>query len=548
LASSYLILKKPLNIFRERLMKRTKSVLTLAVVAAFLVAPSNRASAAVLNPVAFTSQGSLSVASGVLSFDTDTLQVTGGGAGVTNTTGSLFAQGGGNPNVAVFDFSNVLVGSGVTIQVTGSRPIAILSQTNLQIDANLNVSGADGTDGASYASPAPSGGNGVNGTSAGSSGGNGAPQTVATEFGGKGGDGGFNTGNGTMGGSGSGGAAGGNFGISSGQALTVSGSGGTGGNGASGFQGLPGAGGFGANGGPSFVIVGGGNGGDGAPGFNGKGGGGGGGGGGGSCFIGASCLANADRAGGGGAGGSGGLGGNRGFGGSGGQAATLGAVGSVAMNGTLVALGGGGGDGSGGQLPGAGGSGGSGADDAGAGGPGGNGGKGGAGGAGGGAAGGTIYLFGSTVHPTQSLVNLNGGALGTNPSGGVSGPGSDGLFRFEGTLAINVNSTSAFDQINVDGRIDPAGGVKFNFATEAIADAFASTFTLDNFFVQHGGPVPSVTPFSAITWSAMSPGRTFNVVLNPDRTFTLTTVPEPATVTLLAALLAGIAFQRHRRN
>ncbi len=526
-------------------MMRTKNVVPLVVIAAILIANLNRAAAALLDPSAFTSQGSLSLASGTLSFNTDTLQVTGGGAGVTSTTGALFAQGGGNPDVAVFDFSNVLVGSGVTVQFTGTRPIAILSQSNLQIDANLNLSGTAGAAGAApLSSSAPNGGNGTNGCSGCSSGGTGAPQTASTEFGGKGGDGGYNNANGGTGNPGSGGATGGNSGIATGQAFDQSGFGGTGQSGSSGVQGNPGIGGIGAIGGASFAIAGGSSGANGAKGNNGKGGGGGGGGGGGSCEVGGFCTANSDKGGGGGAGGAGGLGGNFGTGGSGGQAIGLGAVGSVAMNGSLVALGGSGGNGAVGQLGGAGGSGGAAADDAGGGGPGGNGGNGGTGGPAGGGAGGTIYLFGGAVHSPQSLVNLNGGALATNPSGGVSSPGGDGLFRFDGTLALDVASTSLFDKVNVDGRIDPSGAVNFNFATDAIANLFASTFTLDSFFVQHGGPVPDVTPFSSLTFSAVSPTRTFDVTLNSDRTFTLTAVPEPSTLAL--AMIAVMLFGRRR--
>jgi hypothetical protein len=504
-------------------MIRMKNLVPLVLIAATLQANCNRAAAALLDPSAFTSQGSLSLTSGTLTFNTDTLQVSGGGAGVTSTAAVLFSPAGSNPDVAVFDFSNVLVGSGVTVQVTGARPIAILSQSSLQIDANLDLSGANGAAGVAPGNPsAPNGSNGAGGCNGCSGGGTGGPQPLATEFGGKGGDGGYNNGNGASGAPGSGSAMGGTPGIATGQAFDQSGFGGKGQTGSSAFQGTPGTGGIGAIGGASFAIVGGSAGVNGTKGGNGKGGGGGGGGGGGSCVVNGFCSANADRGGGGGAGGAGGLGGNFGAGGVGGQAIGLGAVGSVAMNGNLVALGGSGGNGAVGQLGGTGGAGGAAADDAGGGGLGGNGGAAGAGAPGGGGAGGTVYLFGGAVHAPQSLVNLNGGTRATNPSGEISSPGADGLFRFDGTLALDVTSTSLFDRVNVDGRIDPSGAVKFNFATDAIANLFASNFTLDSFFVQHGSSVPDVTEFSDLTFSASSPSANYAIQLNPDRTFSIT--------------------------
>src|SRR5262249_39076405 len=48
------------------------------------------------------------------------------------------------------------------------------------------------------------------------------------------------------------------------------------------------------------------------------------------------------------------------------------------------------------------------------------------------------------------------------------------------------------------------------------------------FFIQHGAPIPDITPFQSLTFSATSPTRTFNVALNSDRTFTLSAVPQPA--------------------
>ena len=61
----------------------------------------------------------ISLSSGTLIFNTDTLTLTGGGAGVTNVSGVLQAQGGGQPSIAVFTFSNVDLAAGTTIQIVG---------------------------------------------------------------------------------------------------------------------------------------------------------------------------------------------------------------------------------------------------------------------------------------------------------------------------------------------------------------------------------------------------------------------------------------------
>src|SRR5262245_55220987 len=94
-------------------------VLLLATVA---MLPAMVEIAYALDPLSYTSLGTLSVNSGTLTFNTDTLSITGGG-GLTSTTGVTQTQPSG-PTIAVFDCTNVSIGSAVTVQVTGSRPIA----------------------------------------------------------------------------------------------------------------------------------------------------------------------------------------------------------------------------------------------------------------------------------------------------------------------------------------------------------------------------------------------------------------------------------------
>jgi hypothetical protein len=494
-------------------------VLSLSVSAAF---------ASALNPLAYSPLGSLSASSGILVFDTDALTLS-GAVGLASTSGVLQSQVGG-PDIAVFDFSSVNVGASVTFQVTGSRPLAVLSQSGLLVNANVDRSGAAGANGTSFGSAAPNGPNGQNGTSGASSGGAGGPQPVAIEYGGKGGDGGYDNGNGAAGSQGSGGAAGGSIGIATSQAFNQSGNGGNGGGGSNGVQGSSGLGGAAIPGGP-FMLVGGGSGTGGTAGTDGKGGGGGGGGGGGSNLVGGVPVANADRAGGGGAGGAGGLGGNPGQGGGGGGAVEFVAVGTATVHGSLSASGGQGGNGSAGQLGGSGGQGGAAADDAGGGGNGGSGGNGGVGGPGGGGAGGMIFVAGSQIQLPSSTIQLGYGPGGTNPLAAVAPSGvGPGLLKLEGTLALSVASSSSFDQLSVNGQLDGPQAVTFLLANDSIAGSFSTTFTFDSFF-----PGANFGAFQGLDYSATSPTQSYDVTLNPDHSFTLTPVPEPSAFVLVAA-------------
>jgi autotransporter-associated beta strand protein len=87
-----------------------------------------------LDPNAFTSLGTLNVSSGTLTINTDTLTMT----GAASFTGVALNQNGG-PQVAVFDFSSINIASGVTVSMSGSRPLALLSQGNATVQAPLTV-------------------------------------------------------------------------------------------------------------------------------------------------------------------------------------------------------------------------------------------------------------------------------------------------------------------------------------------------------------------------------------------------------------------------
>ncbi len=114
---------------------RTARVLLLAVGVFFAAQAAN----AQLDPNAFASQGTLSVSSGTLNINTDTLAVT----GAASFTGVALNQNGG-PQIAVFDFSSITIGSGVTVNVTGSRTIALLSRNALTVQPTINFVASGG--------------------------------------------------------------------------------------------------------------------------------------------------------------------------------------------------------------------------------------------------------------------------------------------------------------------------------------------------------------------------------------------------------------------
>ena len=98
---------------------------------------SGGASSSEFNPVDFTLIGSVDSSTAALTFDTDSLQLSGGLTGlgelVANDDGSL---------VAVFAFQDVDLTTAPTI--VGSRPLVIASQGDLRIATDLIVSGSNG--------------------------------------------------------------------------------------------------------------------------------------------------------------------------------------------------------------------------------------------------------------------------------------------------------------------------------------------------------------------------------------------------------------------
>jgi hypothetical protein len=89
----------------------------------------------------FPSLGTLSVSTGTLDINTDTLKVTQNGTAVF--TGVALNQNGG-PQIGVFDFSSINIGSGVTLTISGSRALALLSRGIETIQPALTFSASAG--------------------------------------------------------------------------------------------------------------------------------------------------------------------------------------------------------------------------------------------------------------------------------------------------------------------------------------------------------------------------------------------------------------------
>lgn len=104
-----------------------------------------------LNPCDFTSLGSFDPVSSVL-IDSTTLSMTGGfmATGVTTTVSGV--------EIAVFTFTDFELDAGISITGTGSRPLALLSQTDVWISGTIDVSATRTNRGDSE--PGPGGGAG----------------------------------------------------------------------------------------------------------------------------------------------------------------------------------------------------------------------------------------------------------------------------------------------------------------------------------------------------------------------------------------------------
>jgi hypothetical protein len=144
--------------------------------------PATALRAGPLDPLAFTSLGTLQLTAGnyVIDSSVPVLKLQFGGPNVT-FTGTLVSQGtpggtpfwGFDPQVAMFDFDSISIAVGVNVYVSGPNPVALLSRGSIAINGNVDTSGNPGDSGAGVP---PFGGSGLGGRggAGGGGGGNGA--------------------------------------------------------------------------------------------------------------------------------------------------------------------------------------------------------------------------------------------------------------------------------------------------------------------------------------------------------------------------------------
>ncbi len=176
--------------------------------AALGIPPAARA--AYLDPAAFASQGTLNLSAGNYTIETNGAPVLRDSGNNVLFTGTTFLQGGSfNDTVSVLDFDSIFIGSGVSIRITGSNPLALLSRSDAVIAGLLNANGFAGHPSNALINPGdgqggaggPGGGKGGDGSGStsgqtgtgpgggpGGIGGIGAVQAGGGSFGGKGGD------------------------------------------------------------------------------------------------------------------------------------------------------------------------------------------------------------------------------------------------------------------------------------------------------------------------------------------------------------------------
>ncbi len=132
--------------------------LARALVSVLVFVATESVHADLLDPLDFSSLGTLNLAGGNVTIDTDALSIVDDAApGVPLFTGVVDDQDGmadsfggvpgplGIPEIAVFTFDSINLASTANITVAGSRALALLSQTNATIDTMIDVSGKSGS-------------------------------------------------------------------------------------------------------------------------------------------------------------------------------------------------------------------------------------------------------------------------------------------------------------------------------------------------------------------------------------------------------------------
>ncbi len=142
---------------------------TLTVLVGLISAPAR---AGYFQPGDFTSLGTLDLVSGNYTIDTTGAPVLKDGSNNVLFTGISASQGSGfNPNVSIFTFGSINIGTGVTIRVTGTNPLVLLSQSGVTLGGTIDASGFSGSDSSRFGGSGAGGAGGPGGAAGGHGGG-----------------------------------------------------------------------------------------------------------------------------------------------------------------------------------------------------------------------------------------------------------------------------------------------------------------------------------------------------------------------------------------
>jgi hypothetical protein len=101
-----------------------------------------------LDPQSIPSLGTLTATGGTLSFNTDpdvrSVSLSGNPGGDFSLVGVRALSETGQTEMTAFTFDSITIGSGVTIQVQGNQPLALLSRSDLSLASNIDLSGSPG--------------------------------------------------------------------------------------------------------------------------------------------------------------------------------------------------------------------------------------------------------------------------------------------------------------------------------------------------------------------------------------------------------------------
>lgn len=132
-----------MNLAGSRRCLRIRAI-AIVLLVGWAATPAPVLRAAPLDPLGFASLGTLSATSGELYVGATPGTAPTLSIGTDLFTGVYYSQGGSLPDIAVFTFADIALGSAVTLASNASMPVAFLSQSNIDIAASWDISGRSG--------------------------------------------------------------------------------------------------------------------------------------------------------------------------------------------------------------------------------------------------------------------------------------------------------------------------------------------------------------------------------------------------------------------